>query len=106
MIKPLTEIEIAIGDPFKFNQHPDGMPWQKCCKGNSDDKYQCQCFMRKPEKAQSRHDESINLNGTSNYHSVDQLKAEDGRFYCCHRTTSDGFHRECAGWAAKMHKKP
>ena len=123
MVKPLTEAEEnAIYDyPGTVNPHPDGQPWPRCC-GQKNDKslseqagsggFGCQCVMRKPPGKPSRCDiimqggSAVMSNGTlvdvsDAHHRLIALHDEKGRFFCVHRKTDDGYHRECAGWYAK-----
>lgn len=97
-MKPITETEREAVFHTPLAPHPDGQPWRSCCRGKYDNEQSCQCFMRKPRNAQSRHD-------LIPYGIVADLKKENGRFFCVHRRTDDGFYRECAGWAAKFGKE-
>lgn len=97
-MKLLTKTEQQAVGFTQLAPHPDGQPWSKCCRGRNDNEYGCQCFMKKPRNAPSRNDSFA-------YSCVRDLKAEGGRFFCIHRETTDGFHRECAGWAAKFGKE-
>jgi hypothetical protein len=106
MVQPLTEAEKATVTGYQgpeVTPHPDGKPWDKCCGdkntlNSAGHANSCQCFMRKPRNAPSR------FSNLASFDSVKALIKESGRFFCCHRTTDDGFHRECAGWAAKFTK--
>lgn len=101
--KPVTETERkVIGFLMTPTPHPDGKPWGKCC-GEANDT-DCMCLMRKPRNEPSRFNKI--LKGLYNPVDADglaRLAMENGRFFCMHRKTDDGFHRECAGWAAKFH---
>lgn len=102
MTEPFTVAESLAATPVIPNPHPDGKPWAKCCTSLSDNQAACQCYMKKPEVGPSRHDAMMLADGRSYFSSINSLLAEKGRFFCVHRTTDDGFHRECAGWAAKI----
>src|SRR5688572_5935380 len=114
MVKPLTETETKANSVSGSlpAPHPDEKPWVKCCTSKApgtiypspDDDYSCQCLMKKPRNGQSRFDAHLDETGKSKFSSVEELIKENGRFFCCHRKTDDGFHRECAGWAAKITK--
>ena len=109
--KPLTPEE---SDPAHYGQdlpqpHPDGKPWDKCCTSIIDSPSGCQCLMKRPQFAgKSRFTEIMaggfggSNQGKKALQSVIDTK---GRFFCVHRKTDDGFHRECAGWAAKFGHK-
>lgn len=97
MAEPLTQAERDALGPFIVKPHPDGKPWDKCC-GNKGDT-ECMCLMRKPRNNPSRFTWLI---GSQWNQSVVHLMQTKGRFFCCHRTTKDGYNRECAGWAAKF----
>lgn len=116
-VKPLTPLENKLVKGHQYNSikpHPDGQPWTKCCGTKGTVESGCMCLMRKPTAGSSRY-ENI-LNGTGMYQYMDRVTIRDAaeklikaaakndRFFCCHRTTDDGYHRECAGWAAKFHK--
>lgn len=94
---PVTAAELTSVAGHKLQPHPDGKPWGKCCTSPQDNNFECQCFMKKPANNSSRYEEMCKFNT-----DVVQLVAEKGRFFCVHRKTDDGFHRECAGWAAKI----
>jgi hypothetical protein len=102
-VKPVTAKELNILSGWMVNPHPDGQPWAKCCgtKGLTS----CTCLTRKPIIGRSRL-EGIIADGThfQGPPLAEALKAGD-RFFCVHRSTDDGFHRECAGWA-KLKGKP
>ena len=120
---PLTPMEQAIlGGNFGIKPHPDGKPWPKCCGKPGDDSDLfggCKCFVRKPPDKESRLDRVLAGDPSMKFPSgfrptseeeyqkivaeTKQCIAENGRFFCVHRSTDDGFHRECAGWAAKFH---
>lgn len=99
-----TLAEAEAANNFKLKPHPDGKPWIKCCAGPelSGREGSCQCLMRKAADGKSRYENSLNADGMSNFYSLNRLRTEMGRFFCVHRSTDDGFHRECAGWAAKI----
>lgn len=101
----LLATDFGFGN-FKLHPHPDGKPWAKCCNGTGetgpDTNSSCQCFMKKPRNRKSRFEGSKKSNGSSSFPGIDDLIREKGRFFCCHRLTEDGYHRECAGWAAKI----
>ncbi len=97
MVQPATKAEQDGLGGVLIKPHPDGKPWSKCCIGPADDGLSCQCFMRKPRLNRSRHDGTF-------YNQMAPLKAENGRFFCDHRRTEDGYHRECAGWYAKIRR--
>lgn len=97
MTAPVTVAESnAIGGE-KINPAPDGRPWDKCCSHPNDDNFGCQCFMKKPANHNSRFDWHIKMVGSV----IHRLLDEKGRFFCIHRTDGE-YHRECAGWAAKI----
>src|SRR5580765_1332826 len=109
MMTPFEEkVHADISVPI--HPHPDNKPWTKCCRFNEhveprmkidgpqckEDDRNCQCFCRKNDYGKSRKDIFMEAHH-SEFH---RLLKEGGRCYCCHRTTPDGYHRECAGWAA------
>lgn len=102
----LTKAEKSICYGYQIKPHPDGKPWAKCCEsgpgsiGLKDTDSSCQCFMRKPKIGPSRYEGSL-MHGSSHYSYVDELRDEKGRFFCAHCTDGE-YHRECAGWAAKI----
>jgi hypothetical protein len=120
-VKPASfeEIHMLCADGEKYNlaPHPDGKPWTKCCKfddPSDEGELHCQCLTRKPSSFMSR----LNiLNGKGRLPAQRTLTANGRlltftehaangeRFFCVHRKTDDGFHRECAGWAA-LYRKP
>lgn len=121
----LTKLERQILDndgklAASIKPHPDGKAWDTCCRvgdknstfnpHDSDSSTTCQCFVRKPPHNISRYEQFlVGLHDRScpgmktNLMAAASIKA---RFFCCHRTTDDGYHRECAGWAAKITKNP
>lgn len=119
-----TQTELWANGGYNTVPHPDGKAWGTCCRsggpkdlaairvfkiangGERDTDTTCQCFMRKPPKGKSRFDSYRNNQGGSAFDHVDQLIKEKGRFFCCHRLTVDGYHRECAGWAARITHNP
>lgn len=105
MVKPVTIAEQEALGLTTLLPHPDGKPWGKCC-GEKGDKL-CMCLMRKPKNDQSRFDLIMGEPTLSSFakNSLVPVVAENGRFFCVHRKTDDGFHRECAGWAAKFGHK-
>lgn len=112
-MKPLTEAELEMMTGFNANPHPDDKPWDKCCGTKQD----CLCAMRKVpagdrifgnpiSAAENRVDFMLRSDDPRSQVEKGQMKnimAENGRFFCVHRKTDDGYHRECAGWAAKYH---
>lgn len=98
MMAPITETESVCVGNQPLNPHPDGKPWTKCCRSLEDNSIQCQCFMKKPPANKSRFQIFVNFGSGI----IKGLMTEKGRFFCVHRSTDDGFHRECAGWAAKI----
>jgi len=91
------DLNFANGDnPKTLDPHPDGLAWDDCC--TSDPKgHNVECFCRK-------------INGKSRfdmYGGKNQKAFQNGgRFFCVHRRTPDGFHRECGGWASLIgHEK-
>lgn len=99
MSNSATKEEVAAchlsGEP-----HPDGQPWGKCCGTKKDTS--CMCLMRKPRDEKSRGDVLMGMDG--GWRTLDDLIKTGGRFFCVHRTTTDGYYRECAGWAARFTK--
>lgn len=95
--KPLTDDERQILGGYDIKPHPDGKPWSKCCTGPYDTETKCRCFMKKPKRNKSRFDL-----GWADGELGIRLKNLKQRFFCVHRETDDGYHRECAGWAAKI----
>jgi hypothetical protein len=63
--------------------HPDGKPWQKCCKSGEGDFAPCGCAVTR---------------GAINIESFEKKDKREIPFVCCHRKTEDGFYRVCAGW--------
>lgn len=101
MVEPLTENEKDALLGYSIIPHPDGNPWTKCCGTQGD--INCMCLVRKPKNGPSRLDyilDKFSLHFCKPM--LSQLLADKARFFCCHRKTEDGFHRECAGWAAKI----
>lgn len=101
MSKPMTPLEVRAVGSQALTLHPDGEPWTKCCSAPTDkiSHEHCQCLMRK-----NRHNPKGSRHDYGKFYVLDELKAAGGRFICCHRTTKDGYYRECAGWAAKFSK--
>ncbi len=109
MVAPLTQAELDIV-PIRPNPHPDGHPWAKCCGTKTD--VNCMCLMRKPKNEPSRFRKMLDNLYQFNPFSQNALSqiarrkllkcvAEKGRFFCIHRMDGE-YHRECAGWAAKI----
>ena len=94
-----SELDLNRGsiDPMP---HPDGQPWVKCCKGVMDNDQHCQCFMKKPTNNISRCEEFA-----GHADVAESMTNGQDRFFCVHRKTDDGYHRICAGWAAKFGNK-
>lgn len=113
MVRPLTQTEITAICNSVVLPHPDGQPWTKCCGDKANNEDGCMCLMRKPKNGRSRYTKGMTELKSpqmapeirSGWISLENLRKEGGRFFCVHRTTEDGFHRECAGWAAKFNKK-
>ena len=92
--------------------HPDGLAWARCCIGP--EKYNpmghCQCVMAKSKYDYQTSRADRILSGAEGWPSLTKalaaLRDTKGRFFCNHRKTDDGYHRECAGWAAKITKHP
>lgn len=101
-MKKTTKAEERVLDSFSLNPHPDGQPWTKCCTGNheNESETQCQCFMKKPRRSKSRFDFIVERVSPG----VQQLVEEGGRFFCVHRKDGE-YHRECAGWFARIRSK-
>jgi len=106
-VTKLTYAENHINGAGNARPHPDGKPWDKCCSSEDDTDYFCQCFMKKPRKGTSRYERDVNGRkyGRGIWPLVERLENEGGRFFCIHRKTDDGYHRECAGWFAKVRSK-
>lgn len=112
--KPLTKAESEALMNLPIVPHPDGKPWDKCCGTNekpSEKHIGCLCMMRRPANEPSRFTQILQrAENDSRYEkasckALEHLIQENGRFMCFHRKTEDGFHRECAGWAAKFNHR-
>ena len=105
----LSSLSLVLSPERKIVPHPDGKAWDKCCNSadhpppsggvDLDTESSCMCFMRKPRRGTSRFEKFRHCSDTK------QVMAEKGRFMCPHRMTDDGYHRECAGWAARFAKE-
>ena len=105
-VAPPTRLEVSTLGYLGNNiiSHPDGKAWTKCCTGNADNLDQeCQCFMKRPRGKRSRFMGGGLFNWFEDKRLVEMVEKK-ARFFCVHRKTDDGYHRECAGWFAKFGK--
>lgn len=91
-----TNMSKAASERFDLRHaghvHPDGEPWSKCCRNDTEIELGSSCNCAFIDKRIDKH-------------SPRDPDVKKEPFLCVHRTTPDGYLRVCAGWHACFGRK-